>query len=326
MYENQLIAVVVPAYNEEVLIRPTLETIPEYIDVIYAVDDGSTDATLEVMKEIASNDSRIKIIKHGQNKGVGAAITTGYKQCVKDQIEIAVVMAGDNQMPPEYVPDLLDPIINNVADYAKANRFISPEFQTGKTEGLTTWRLIGNLVLSFLTKISTGYWYIMDSQNGYSAISLNALKSINLDKIYPKYGYCNDLLAKLNVSNIIVIDVPIFPTYGEEKSKIKYIPYISRVSQLLLRNFIWRIKTKYLILEFHPFVFLYLSSLVLVPLGIGLFIFSLSYLFIIGNLLLFQTGLSLILVFLGFLGLYLAMIFELKYNSGLNISNEASKT
>jgi glycosyltransferase involved in cell wall biosynthesis len=240
LYNNKKIAVVVPAFNEEVLIRPTLETIPAYVDVVYAIDDGSTDNTYTVMKEIASRDSRIHIIQHNPNEGVGAAIVTGYKKCVEDEIDVAVIMAGDNQMDPKYIPDLLKPIITGTADYTKGNRLVNNEY----SKGMSKWRLFGNKILTFFTRLSSGYWDMSDPQNGYSAISFHALSSIRLDDIYPWYGYCNDLLAKLNVHGFVLVDVPIPARYGDEISKIKYGPYIVRVSGLLFRNFLWRQKMK----------------------------------------------------------------------------------
>ena len=243
LYSYHKIAVVVPALNEEELIRPTLETMPDYIDIIYAIDDGSTDNTYNVMKELASHDSRIIIIKRTQNGGVGAAIVTGYKKCIEDVIDIAVVMAGDNQMDPQYIPHLLDPIINGESDYTKGNRLHNRDYQYG----MSKWRLFGNSLLSYLTKLSSGYWKIMDPQNGYTAITRKALEKINLDDVFTYYGYCNDILTKLNVNGFRAIDVNIPARYGNEKSKIKYGPYIRRVSGLLFKNFFWRIKMKYFV-------------------------------------------------------------------------------
>jgi glycosyltransferase involved in cell wall biosynthesis len=124
MYKNKKISVVIPAYNEEMLIEPTLRSIPDYIDKIYAVDDGSPDNTFELIEEIAEEDRRIIPIKREVNRGVGAAIVTGYKRSLEDGIDIAVVMAGDNQMDPAYILSLVDPIIENRADYTKGNRLM----------------------------------------------------------------------------------------------------------------------------------------------------------------------------------------------------------
>ncbi len=234
------LGIVVPAYNEETLIGETLKGMPPNADRIYVVDDGSTDATCQVIKSI--NDERICVLSHSRNRGVGAAIVTGYKKALEDNIDIVVIMAGDNQMHANYLPELLAPIIQNKADYAKGNRLSC----LAHRRGMSTWRLFGNWVLTLFTKITTGYWGIRDPQNGYTAITREALMRINLDKVYPGYGYCNDLLVKLNIAGCKVVDVPIPACYGKEKSKIRYGKYINMILPLLIRNFFWRIRTKYL--------------------------------------------------------------------------------
>ncbi len=232
------LGIVVPAYNEEELIGETLDGMPPGADRIYVVDDCSTDATCQVIKSI--NNERICVLSHGQNRGVGAAITTGYKKALEDNIDIVIVMAGDNQMHAEHLPELLAPIIQNKADYTKGNRLCHLEY----CRGMSGWRLFGNILLTGLTKIASGYWEIRDPQNGYTAITREALTRINLDRVYPRYGYCNDLLVKLNVAGCRVVDVPIPARYGKERSKIKYTKYINNVLLLLLRNFLWRLKVK----------------------------------------------------------------------------------
>ncbi len=235
MYRDNLIGVVVPAYNEEQLISKVIETMPDYVDNIYIIDDCSTDQTFNVASGF--KEPRIKITRHIKNRGVGAAIVTGYKQALNDKMNIAAVMAGDNQMDPLQLYKLLNPIIDCQADYCKGDRLSSRELTTG----MSNWRKLGNKILTRLTRISSGYSKIQDPQNGYTAISMQALSSLNLDKIFHGYGYCNDILAKLNVINAKVMDVQIPARYGTEKSKIKYISYIPKVSLLLLKNYLWRI-------------------------------------------------------------------------------------
>lgn len=261
-YSEFRIAVVVPAYNEEGLIGDTLESIPEYVDCIYVIDDGSKDQTAMVVSECP--DPRVVLIRHSQNMGVGAAIVTGYKQALTDGMDVVAVMAGDNQMDPEQMPYLLAPIVEGKADYTKGNRLISPEYR----KGMTKWRFAGNAMLTFLTKMASGYWQITDPQNGYTAVSRDALERINLDSIYPYYGYCNDLLVKLNVYSFRVMDVVMPARYGRERSKIRYSKYIFKVSRMLLRNFFWRLKVKYVVLSFHPLVLFYLLGMALTPPGL----------------------------------------------------------
>lgn len=242
MYRGKAIGVVVPAYNEELLISKVIQTIPDYVDKIYVIDDASTDRTYDVAAKYLSNP-RLKLMRHPNNKGVGATIVTGYRQALIDQIDIVAVMAGDNQMDPSQLLKLLDPLVEGAADYSKGDRLSRSEL----TLGMSKWRRSGNVILTRLTRISSGYWTLQDPQNGYTAINKETLTHLNLNKIYPRYGYCNDLLAKLNVLGAKVRDVQIPARYGEEKSKIRYGSYIRKVSLLLLRNFFWRITHKYIL-------------------------------------------------------------------------------
>jgi glycosyltransferase involved in cell wall biosynthesis len=245
MYRGRSIGVVVPAYNEELLIAKVIQTIPDYVDRIYVIDDCSKDRTFEVVAEYL-RDPRLTLTRHQNNKGVGAAIATGYRQVLNDEIDIAAVMAGDNQMDPFQLLKLLDPLIEGAADYCKGDRLSRSEL----TKGMSKWRRTGNVILTRLTRVSSGYWTLQDPQNGYTAINRETLTHLDLDKIYPRYGYCNDLLAKLNVLGAKVRDVQIPARYGDEKSKIKYGSYIRKVSLLLLRNFFWRITRKYILSHF----------------------------------------------------------------------------
>nr|WP_238320330.1 glycosyltransferase family 2 protein [Methanoculleus bourgensis] len=172
-----------------------LDGIPDYVAKVYAVNDGSSDRTGEIIDDYARRDPRIVPIHHSPNRGVGAAITSGYKRAVADGMEIAAVMAGDNQMDPAYLPALLDPIVEGRADYTKGNRLINEAYR----KGMSPWRSFGNSLLTFLTKIASGYWQMMDPQNGYTAISVKALAELPLDSIYQGYGYCNNLLIWLNI-------------------------------------------------------------------------------------------------------------------------------
>ncbi|MFZ3382583.1 MAG: glycosyltransferase [Candidatus Methanoperedens sp.] len=261
-FKGYNIGVVVPAYNEEHLIEETLKGIPDYVKKIYVIDDCSNDRTPEILKGII--EKRLVAVCHEKNKGVGAAIVTGYKLALEDGMDIIAVMAGDNQMDPDQLPRLIFPIIEGRADYTKGNRLISRDFR----KGMSKWRFLGNSMLTMITKIGSGYWHIMDPQNGYTAISRQALDALNLDEIYPYYGYCNDMLIKLNTFGIRVEDVVMPARYGCENSKIKYISYIMKVAPMNFRGFLWRLKTKYIVLDFHPLVFFYLAGIVLLPSGV----------------------------------------------------------
>jgi len=317
VYKEHTVSVVVPAYNEELLIRDTLASIPPFVDRIYAVNDASNDKTRQIIDEIARTDPRIIPIHHEKNRGVGAAIISGYAQALQDRIQITVVMAGDNLMDPEVMPALISPILQNTADYTKGNRLLSPEYR----KGMSRWRFVGNTVLTFLTKFSSGYWKLMDPQNGYTAISLKALERLNLDTIYTRYGYCNDLLVKLNVFGFRVMDIEMPARYGRETSKIRYGPYIGKVSWLLLKDFVYRLRMKYVVLSFHPLVIFYLFGLGLTILGLLAGLFTIYYVLIQHGPLFIRGVLSLLIFALGMQFVSFALLFDIQENRQLSLSD-----
>ncbi len=252
MVEGKRVAVVVPAYNEEHLVAETLRGIPDFVDRIIVVDDASTDGTAQAAR--ALGDARVEVIVHERNGGVGAAIATGYERARDDAIDVTCVMAADNQMDPAELIGFVEPVARGEVDYTKANRLITGE----------AWKLIprsrylGNAVLSLLTKIASGYWHVADSQAGYSALSLQALRKLDLDRVYRRYGFPNDLLVHLNVISASVRDVPSRPIYGVgERSGIRIRSVAPRIAWLLFKGFWWRMKEKYVIRDFHPLVFFY---------------------------------------------------------------------
>jgi glycosyltransferase involved in cell wall biosynthesis len=271
MLEGKRVAVVVPAHDEEKLIATTLRGIPGFVDRIYVVDDGSHDATVERVRELA--DPRIEIVAHERNRGVGAAIVTGYKRAHEEGLDVACVMAADNQMDPADLEKLALPVARGELDYAKANRLVTGEAWTL----IPRTRYLGNAVLSMLTKIASGYWHIADSQSGYTALSKRMLDELDLDRVYTGYGFPNDFLVHLNVWNARVRDFPSRPIYGVgEKSGIRYRRVVPRISWLLVKGFFWRLREKYVIRDFHPLVFFYafgffatLAGLVLGAIEIG---------------------------------------------------------
>lgn len=259
MYRRRSIAVVVPAYNEEKLIGRVIETMPDFVDRVFIVDDESQDSTAAIVEEyVAKDPNRVVLIRHEANQGVGAAIVTGYKRAVEEQIDVTAVMAGDAQMDPDELPDVLDPVIDGTADYVKGNRLFTGE----AWKKIPHYRYLGNSFLSLLTKIASGYWNVADSQTGYTAVSLGALETLPLDRLYPRYGYPNHILVMLNIYNFRVADVPVTPVYNiGEQSGIRLSSVIPRMSWLLLKCFLWRMKEKYVIRDFHPLIFFYFMGL-----------------------------------------------------------------
>ena len=265
MIEGKRVAVVIPAFNEETLIADTIGAIPDFVDQIYVVDDKSKDGTVERVRSLA--DSRIHLLEHERNQGVGAAIMTGYKQAAADKVDVTAVMAADNQMDPEDLEHLVAPVARGEVDYAKANRLF-----TGQAwELIPRYRYLGNAVLSLLTKIASGYWHVADSQSGYTAVSLEYLELLDLERIYKRYGFPNDMLVHLNVWNARVRDFPSRPIYGVgERSGIRLRRVVPTISWLLIKGFFWRLREKYVIRDFHPLVFFYILGFVMSFLGLGL--------------------------------------------------------
>jgi glycosyltransferase involved in cell wall biosynthesis len=263
--EGKRVAVVVPAHNEEKLIGETVGTIPPFVDRIYIVDDRSSDGTVAAVR--ALDDPRVELIEHERNLGVGGAIVTGYQRARDDRADVTAVMAADAQMDPDDLEMLAGAVARGEVDYAKANRLF-----TGQAwEVIPRYRYLGNAVLSLLTKIASGYWHVADSQSGYTAISLQYLDLLDLDRIYKRYGFPNDLLVHLNVWNARVRDYPSRPIYGVgERSGIRLRRVVPTISWLLLKGFFWRMRVKYVIRDFHPLVFFYFLGLLATLLGFGL--------------------------------------------------------
>ena len=267
MYRDKKIALVIPAYNEAKLIRPTLEHVPDLIDTVYVVDDKSTDNMGAVVEEIAKKDKRIQYIRHETNKGPGGAIITGYKQSSLDGYDITVVVGGDYQMPLEEVDRFLDPLIDKQADYTKGNRF----FVWDKTRNqMPKIRILGNILITALTKIASGYYKVMDVVDGYTAITKEAIDRVDWSRAWTRYGYPMDFLIRLNAYGMRVQDVPRTPIYlkGERQSQIKGLRYALRVSPMLVRGFFWRMIFKYIYLDFHPLVFFFTFGIILFPYGL----------------------------------------------------------
>jgi len=225
------------------------------------------------MKNAGDENERIILINHLKNSGKGAGVASGYKWARDHNIDCIATMDGDGQMDPAELFSICRPILDNEVDYVKGNRLIhrSSMFVIPKI------RFFGNSILSILTKLSSGYWRVSDTQTGYTAISLKALQSLSLHKIYKNYGYPNDMLVKLNIAYCTIKEIEIKPVYQiGENSKMKIGKVIPRVSWLLFRSFFKRLWIKYLFRDFHPLFLLYNMSFIL-------FIISFPYLLKILN-------------------------------------------
>jgi glycosyltransferase involved in cell wall biosynthesis len=315
MYKGKTVAIVVPAFNEEKLIGKVIETAPDYVDFMVIVDDCSKDHTSDVVnKYIENGNDQIILICLAKNKGVGGAIAEGYKWCRDHQIDASVVMAGDAQMDPSDLPALLDPIINDEADYTKGNRLFTGE----AWRKIPKMRYMGNAVLSLLTKIASGYWHVADSQTGYTVANLKVLSTIDLDAIYKRYGMPNDMLVRLNIYNFRVRDVEIKPIYGiGEKSGIKPLLVIPKFAWLLSRLFFYRMFQKYVIRDFHPLIFFYFSGFLFSGVGWVLGIILFIYRITRGPIAATSVIAAIFLIITGMQSLFFAMWFDMDSNKYL---------
>lgn len=255
MYKGSHITVIIPAHNEERLVAQVLDDLPSLVDRILLVDDCSTDATAQVAE--ARSDERLHVIRSPRNLGVGGAMVLGFHHALKEPTDILVKVDGDGQMPLDHLTDLLDAILEGGADYAKGNRFLLQ--QSLKT--MPKVRLLGNVVLTFLTKLSSGYWHVFDPQNGFLAIRAEALRTVRLDQISNGYFFENDMLVQLNISRRRVVDVPIPSIYGDEESGVNIVKICLAFPVLLLSRFGRRIYLKYVLRDFSPIaLFLIMGS------------------------------------------------------------------
>lgn len=359
MIDSKLIAVVIPAYNEETQIAMVIEGMPDYVDRIVIVNDCSNDKTSEKVlefvisgnypsqtalerkkiipnryneadlfveerseqedftpsKQLDTGDSKIILLEHLENGGVGAAIATGYKWCKDHDVDCTAVMAGDGQMDPDELLGICEPVIKEDIDYVKGNRL---SHKSAKYL-IPAKRYIGNSILSIMTKMASGYWRVSDTQTGYTAVSLRALNRIEIGSIYKSYGMPNDMLVKLNLAKCSLKEIEIKPIYRVgEQSKMKIMKLIPRVSWLLLKSFFKRIFTRYFLKDFHPLFLLYVLSFVL-------FLSSIPFAYnIVGNMMnvgaVTPNSILMIFIFLiisGFQSLLFAMWMDIQDNDRL---------
>jgi glycosyltransferase involved in cell wall biosynthesis len=267
MYRGARVAVLIAAYNEGTQIGQVLKGIPEYVDHVVVVDDASTDNTAEVIGAATEADFRIRMLTMEMNLGVGGALAHAYIWARENEVDVAVSVDGDGQMDPDEMQGLIDPIIEDRADYTKGNRLADPQ----GWRKIPRVRLFGNAVLSLLTKIASGYWSVVDSQSGYSAVGRAALHRIDWSSMYARYGRPNDVLILANVVDCRVADVPVTPIYGVgERSTMKIAKVTFLIAALLIRRFWWRLFQKYLLRDFHPLLFFYVLGTITALIAVGL--------------------------------------------------------
>lgn len=279
MYDGQTVGVVVPAYNEAGHVGEVIETIPAYVDRIYAIDDASTDETWTEIREHArrrndrsagwdgsngTESPHVVPIRHERNRGAGGAVKTGYARALEDEMDVVAVMDGDGQMDPAHLERVIEPVVAGEVTYAKGNRLRSSrDYAT-----MSRWRLFGNVLLTMLTRVASGYWKLSDPQNGFTAISNDGLRIIRFDRLYDQYGFLNHLLFVLNVNRQPIADVSHPARYGDERSTISYSSFVPRLSALLARNFVKRIVQSYVIRQLHPLAAYYALGAVVLLIGV----------------------------------------------------------
>lgn len=259
MYKNMKIAVCIPAYNEEKLITKTVDTLPDFMDYAVVVNDGSKDSTLKVLVNLQKNNKKLVVVDNGENRGVGFTVVNGFRNALKTDADIIGVMAGDAQCDPSYVSKMVDLLIKENLDYVKANRFVYKDALIQ----MPTYRRLGNIFITILTKFATGYYSIFDTQNGYGFFTRDILETISLDLIGERYDYENTLLIALSIVGAKVRDEPVPAIYGDEVSSIKILPTIYRALRANFIGFWRRIYYKYILFNFHPIALFLFSGLLL---------------------------------------------------------------
>ncbi len=306
-YQDRTVAVVVPAHDEAAFIADVIRGVPAYVDTIIVVDDASTDGTAAVAQK--SGDGRVQVLILSKNVGVGGAMVEGYRRALEAGADIVVKMDGDGQMPPEHLPALLDALVRDGYAYAKGNRFLlgTPRRTMPRP------RFIGNMTLTFLTKMASGYWHIFDPQNGYTVISADALRRVDLDAVHRGYFFENDMLVQLNINQLRVRDVPMRARYGTETSELRPFQVGYSFPGLLLQRFAYRIYQKYMLRDFSPIALFLLTGALLFLWGVGFGVF----LWIKGRLQMVPTPtgtimLAIVPLFLGFQLLLQAIVLDIQ--------------
>ena len=257
-------AVVVPAYQAGRTLASVVQAIPEWVRTIVIVDDGSTDGTATAARVLATANPRVVIETHERNRGVGMAMRTGYARALAAGAEVIAKMDSDGQMDPAYLARLVVPVATGTADYAKGNRFRRPD----TVRRMPTLRLIGNGGLSFVSKLSSGYWHVMDPTNGYTAVSREALQMVDLDRLDPGWFFESSMLVELGLVRAVVADVAMPARYGDETSHLPVVRSLLTFGPKHLRAFVRRLVHRHLLVDFTPVSLFLTLGLPLVVFGV----------------------------------------------------------
>lgn len=240
------IFVVIPCYKVRGQVIGVIDAVPSEVSRIICVDDACPEQSGQFIREHCK-DPRVRVVTHDKNKGVGGAMVTGYQAALEEGADIVVKLDGDGQMNPKLIPLFVAPLQKGLCDYTKGNRFFRPE----DVRGMPRLRLFGNGVLSFLTKLSSGYWDVFDPTNGYTAIHASVLKRLPLKKIDPTYFFESDMLFRLNVMRAAVRDIPMKAVYGGESSSLQIRLVAGPFLRKHARNFFKRVFYNYYLRDFN---------------------------------------------------------------------------
>lgn len=265
MYRNLRVAAILPCYNEEKLIGKTIETMPDFVDEIIAVDDHSTDNTWKVISKIAKKNKRVRPIHLKKNVGIGGAYLNGFQYALDNNLDLIFTMAGDAQCNQNYMSKMIDTLLDSGVDYVKANRFVHLE----ELKQMPRFRRIGNTFITILTKFASGYYSIFDSQNGYGVFKRETLINLPFDHIGKRYDYENTLLIALSIMGARVKDEPVPAIYGDEESTIPVFRTSLRALKVVWRGFWKRIYYKYILVNFHPIALFIILGVILGLLGLA---------------------------------------------------------
>ena len=241
-----IIGAVIPCFKVIPMIDGVLQGMPSFIDKIYCVDDKCPEDSGRYIQN-NHQDPRIHVLFHQENLGVGGAVQTGYEKALEDGVDIIIKIDGDGQMDPRLAMEFARPIIDGDADYTKGNRF----FWVQDTQKMPKIRIFGNGILSFLTKMSTGYWNVFDPTNGYTAIHARVLRKLPFKYVSKNYFFESDMLFHLSIVRAVVQDVPMTAVYDEEESNLSIRKVLTPFLKGHFRNLAKRVLYMYYLRDFH---------------------------------------------------------------------------
>lgn len=240
------IAVAIPCYKVTQHVLGVIDAIGPEVERIYAVDDACPEGSGRFIEQ-SHRDPRVRVLYNPENRGVGGAVVTAYQAALADGMDIVVKIDGDGQMDPALIPKFVQPILRGRADYTKGNRFYRPE----SLRGMPRIRLLGNAALSFVTKLSSGYWPVMDPTNGYTAVHAEVLRQLPLEKLERRYFFESDMLYRLNIIRAVVQDVPMDAVYADEESNLKVSRVLPEFMLKHVQRFFKRYVYVYLVRDFN---------------------------------------------------------------------------